>query len=132
MLQCHDARTKAANTNLPPSGRSFAGLQFTRGWLRPCADDGSPNCLTARTGPRQANRENPKMTPRKVLEEAYPLTRRARRWSTVLGIGTMTAALAWATAAGAAGPSSTLGPLVQITGTSPFNGCTADDPSGQE
>jgi len=66
------------------------------------------------------------------LEEAYPLTRRARRWSTVLGIGTMTAALAWATAAGAAGPSSTLGPLVQITGTSPFNGCTADDPSGQE
>ncbi|HTO81981.1 MAG TPA: sialidase family protein [Methylomirabilota bacterium] len=72
------------------------------------------------------------MLARKILEEAYPLTRRARRWSTVLGIGTMTAALAWASAAGAAGPSVTLGPLVQITGPSPFNGCTADDPNGQE
>jgi hypothetical protein len=71
------------------------------------------------------------MIPRKVLEEAYPLTRRtARRWATVLAIGT--AALAWALPAGAAGPSATLGPLVQITGPSLFNGCTADDPSGQE
>src|SRR5262249_49693710 len=131
MLQCHDAPTKAPNTNLPPGGRSFAGLQSTRGWLRPCADDGSPIVLTARTEPRQANRENPKMIPRKVLEEAYPLTpRSARRWAVVLAIGT--AALAWAPPAGAAGPSSTLGPLVQITGPSIFNGCTADDPSGQE
>src|SRR6059036_2734392 len=59
---------------------------------------------------------------------AFP---RSYCFAALLAAGTMIVGLASAMPAVAAGPV-TLGPLVQITGPSPFNGCLADDPAGQE
>src|SRR5215467_10206933 len=73
------------------------------------------------------------MISRNVLEEAIGLRLLGRcRIATVMAAGTLTAGLALTLPAGAAGPSVTLGPLVQITGPSPFGGCSADDVAGQE
>ncbi len=70
---------------------------------------------------------------RKIFEEASRLRLADRcRVATAIGTGTLTAALALALPAAAAGPSVTLGPLVQISGPSPFGGCSADDVAGQE
>jgi hypothetical protein len=48
-----------------------------------------------------------------------------------IAAATIVVGISAATSAAAAGPI-TVGPLVQITGPSPFNGCIADDPTGQE
>jgi hypothetical protein len=73
------------------------------------------------------------MISRKILEEAYRLTLPSTgRWAVALLAGTVTSGLMFAPPAGAASPSATLGPLVQISGPSPFGGCTADNVGGQE
>src|SRR5262249_27873762 len=73
------------------------------------------------------------MISRNVLEEASRLRLRGRcRVATATETGPLAAALALALPAAAASPSVTLGPLVQITGPSPFGGCSADDVAGQE
>jgi hypothetical protein len=73
------------------------------------------------------------MIQRKVLEEEYRLTPlRSCRLATMIAAGTMAAGLAFTLSANAESPLVTLGPLVQITGPSPFGECTADDVAGQE
>ena len=72
------------------------------------------------------------MVAHKAIAEADPTAfSRSYCFAALLAAGTMIVGLASAMSAVAAGPV-TLGPLVQITGPSPFNGCLADDPAGQE